>query len=175
MRATFAHLSTVSPPRLTRQFQRASDPGLHHPPVLCCWETNLLPSLNAFVFSLYEKYPILCNLSSRNVAWQGFPTSRKTPGPLPHPAMPKSSYIIMQHYLLLSRNLLYTGLTRAKQLAVLVGPAKAIGLAVKRVTNQQRYTALADRMKSSTAPPNPKRHGPQVHNVSYSISLTMNY
>jgi len=61
--------------------------------------------------------------------------------------------IFMQHYLLLSRNLLYTGLTRAKQLAILVGPTKAIGLAIKRVTDRQRYTALADRMKSLSAPP----------------------
>jgi len=59
--------------------------------------------------------------------------------------------IFMQHYLLLSRNLLYTGLTRAKQLAVLVGPTKAIGLAIKRVTDRQRYTALADRLKSLSA------------------------
>ena len=61
--------------------------------------------------------------------------------------------IFMQHYLLLSRNLLYTGLTRAKQLVVLVGPTKAIGLAIKRVTDQQRYTALADRLKSLSASP----------------------
>jgi len=59
--------------------------------------------------------------------------------------------IFMQHYLLLSRNLLYTGLTRAKQLAILVGPTKAIGLAIKRVTDRQRYTALADRLKSLSA------------------------
>jgi exodeoxyribonuclease V alpha subunit len=58
-----------------------------------------------------------------------------------------ASYIIMQHYILLNRNLLYTGLTRAKQLAILVGPTKAIGLAIKRVTDRQRYTALADRLK----------------------------
>jgi exodeoxyribonuclease V alpha subunit len=55
--------------------------------------------------------------------------------------------IFMQHYLLLSRNLLYTGLTRARQLAILVGPTKAIGLAVKRVTDRERYTALAERLK----------------------------
>jgi exodeoxyribonuclease V alpha subunit len=61
--------------------------------------------------------------------------------------------IFMQHYLLLSRNLLYTGLTRAKQLAILVGPTKAIGLAVKRVTDRQRYTALAERLKSPSASP----------------------
>jgi len=56
--------------------------------------------------------------------------------------------LFMQHYILLSRNLLYTGLTRAKQLAILVGPTKAIGLAIKRVTDRQRYTALADRLKA---------------------------
>ena len=55
--------------------------------------------------------------------------------------------IFMQHYLLLSRNLLYTGLTRARQLAILVGPTKAIGLAVKRITDRERYTALAERLK----------------------------
>jgi exodeoxyribonuclease V alpha subunit len=55
--------------------------------------------------------------------------------------------LFMQHYVLLSRNLLYTGLTRAKQLAILVGPTKAIGLAVNRVMDRQRYTALADRLK----------------------------
>jgi exodeoxyribonuclease V alpha subunit len=55
--------------------------------------------------------------------------------------------LFLQHYLLLSRNLMYTGLTRAKHLAVLVGPTKAIGLAMKRVMDRQRYTALADRLK----------------------------
>jgi len=55
--------------------------------------------------------------------------------------------LFMQHYLLLSRNLLYTGLTRAKQLAILVGPPKSIGFAVKRMLDRQRYTALADRLK----------------------------
>jgi exodeoxyribonuclease V alpha subunit len=55
--------------------------------------------------------------------------------------------LYMQHYLLLSRNLLYTGLTRAKQLAIIVGPPKAIGFAVKRMLDRQRYTALADRLK----------------------------
>jgi exodeoxyribonuclease V alpha subunit len=55
--------------------------------------------------------------------------------------------LFMQHFVLLSRNLVYTGLTRAKQLAILVGLTKAIGLAVKRVMDRQRYTALAERLK----------------------------
>ena len=48
--------------------------------------------------------------------------------------------------MMLSRNLLYTGLTRAKQLAFLVGPSKAIGLAVKQVKDTQRYTLLQERL-----------------------------
>jgi len=55
--------------------------------------------------------------------------------------------LFMQHYILLSRNLLYTGLTRAKQLAILVGPTKAIGVAINRIMDRQRYTALADRLR----------------------------
>jgi exodeoxyribonuclease V alpha subunit len=58
--------------------------------------------------------------------------------------------LFLQHYLLLSRNLVYTGLTRAKQLAILVGPTKANGISIKRVTDRQRYTALADRLRSSS-------------------------
>ncbi len=60
--------------------------------------------------------------------------------------------LFLQHYLLLSRNLVYTGLTRAKKLAILVGPTKAIGMSIKRVTDQQRYTALADRLRSFSTP-----------------------
>jgi exodeoxyribonuclease V alpha subunit len=55
--------------------------------------------------------------------------------------------IYMQHYLMLSRNLIYTGLTRAKQLAVVVGPQKAIALAVRQVKDQHRYTRLAQRIE----------------------------
>jgi exodeoxyribonuclease V alpha subunit len=56
--------------------------------------------------------------------------------------------LFLQHYLLLSRNLVYTGLTRAKKLAILVGPTKAIGMSMKRMNDQKRYTALADRLRS---------------------------
>ena len=59
----------------------------------------------------------------------------------------------MPHYVLLSRNLLYTGLTRAKQLAILVGPTRAIGVAVTRILDRQRYTALAERLKKTEEVP----------------------
>jgi exodeoxyribonuclease V alpha subunit len=54
--------------------------------------------------------------------------------------------LYMQHYLMLNRNLLYTGLTRANQLAVLFGPQKAIGLAVRQVQAKERYRLLGKRI-----------------------------
>jgi exodeoxyribonuclease V alpha subunit len=59
--------------------------------------------------------------------------------------------MFMQHYLMLSRNLLYTGLTRAKRLAIVVGQSKAIGLATRQVKDTQRYTWLAQRLHNAAA------------------------
>lgn len=54
--------------------------------------------------------------------------------------------LYMTHFLMLSRNLFYTALTRAKRLAVIVGAPKAIGLAVRQVKDKERYTLLAGRL-----------------------------
>ncbi|MBD2512540.1 ATP-dependent RecD-like DNA helicase [Nostoc muscorum FACHB-395] len=54
--------------------------------------------------------------------------------------------IYMQHYMMLTRNLFYTGLTRAKKLAIVVGAKKAISLAVRSTDDQQRYTRLQQRL-----------------------------
>lgn len=52
--------------------------------------------------------------------------------------------VLGQHFNMLFRNLIYTGLTRAKKLAVFVGSRKAFALAVGQVDNRKRQTALAD-------------------------------
>jgi len=52
-----------------------------------------------------------------------------------------------QHYMLLQRNLLYTGITRGKNLVIVVGSKKAIALAVKNNTPQRRYSFLQDRLR----------------------------
>jgi exodeoxyribonuclease V alpha subunit len=52
-----------------------------------------------------------------------------------------------QHYMMLQRNLLYTGVTRAKKAVVLVGTAKAIGMAVKNDRVARRNTGLAARLR----------------------------
>ncbi|MGK7876407.1 MAG: ATP-dependent RecD-like DNA helicase [Xenococcaceae cyanobacterium] len=56
--------------------------------------------------------------------------------------------LYMTHYLMLSRNLLYTGLTRAKKLGIVIGGKKAIAIAVKQLKEQQRYTRLQERLSS---------------------------
>jgi exodeoxyribonuclease V alpha subunit len=52
--------------------------------------------------------------------------------------------ILTSHFLLLQRNLLYTAITRAKELAVLVGSKKAIGIAVNRNAVESRFTGLKE-------------------------------
>jgi exodeoxyribonuclease V alpha subunit len=51
-----------------------------------------------------------------------------------------------QHYAMLARNLLYTALTRAKNMAVLVGTRKAIGMAVRNARVSRRNTRLKARL-----------------------------
>jgi exodeoxyribonuclease V alpha subunit len=52
-----------------------------------------------------------------------------------------------QHFMMLRRNLLYTGITRGKQLVILVGSRKALEIAVSRTESAHRHTALADRLR----------------------------
>jgi exodeoxyribonuclease V alpha subunit len=56
-----------------------------------------------------------------------------------------------QHYLMLQRNLLYTGITRGKRLVVLVGNRKALSLAVRRQDTARRYSALDRRLQAERA------------------------
>lgn len=51
-----------------------------------------------------------------------------------------------QHYALLQKNLLYTGITRARKLVVLVGTMKAVAIATKRMKSKHRITLLKERL-----------------------------
>lgn len=57
--------------------------------------------------------------------------------------------IVTSHYLMLQRNLLYTAVTRAKKLCVLVGSRRALAIAVHNNTVAQRFTALAWRLRQA--------------------------
>jgi exodeoxyribonuclease V alpha subunit len=52
--------------------------------------------------------------------------------------------IMTQHYAMLQRNLLYTGITRGKKLVVLVGQKKAVAIAVRNVAGRRRWSKLAE-------------------------------
>src|SRR5580704_260574 len=52
--------------------------------------------------------------------------------------------VLTQHYAMLQRNLLYTGVTRGKRLVVLVGQKKAIAIAVRNVSGRRRWSKLAE-------------------------------
>jgi len=52
-----------------------------------------------------------------------------------------------QHYMLLERNLIYTGITRGKRLLVLIGQKKALGIAVHNDRPQRRYTGLLSTLR----------------------------
>jgi exodeoxyribonuclease V alpha subunit len=54
--------------------------------------------------------------------------------------------LAMQHYLLLQRNLVYTGITRGRRLVVLVGQKKALQTAVRNASAVRRFTALEKRL-----------------------------
>jgi exodeoxyribonuclease V alpha subunit len=52
--------------------------------------------------------------------------------------------VLTQHYAMLQRNLLYTGVTRGKKLVVLIGQKKAIAIAVRNVSGRRRWSKLAE-------------------------------
>ena len=54
--------------------------------------------------------------------------------------------VSMSHFVMLQRNLIYTGITRAKKGLVIVGTKKALAYAVKNLTVSQRNTMLKERI-----------------------------
>lgn len=58
--------------------------------------------------------------------------------------------VMMQHYMLLQRNLIYTGITRGKNLVVLIGSKKALAMAVRNNKPQNRFTRLRERLLTVT-------------------------
>ena len=56
--------------------------------------------------------------------------------------------IVTQHYILLQRNLIYTAVTRGKELVVIVGSRKAMTIGVNNNKTRQRYTRLCHRLSS---------------------------
>ena len=54
--------------------------------------------------------------------------------------------LVSAHYIMLQRNLLYTAVTRAKKLVILIGSKAALNTAVENDRTRKRYTLLAERL-----------------------------
>ena len=59
--------------------------------------------------------------------------------------------VMTQHYVMLQRNLIYTGVTRGKRLVVLVGQRKAVAIAVKNASARRRWSKLHDWLSGKSA------------------------
>jgi exodeoxyribonuclease V alpha subunit len=57
--------------------------------------------------------------------------------------------VMTQHYTMLQRNLLYTGVTRGRKLVVLVGQAKAVAIAVKNQSGRRRWSKLGEWLRQT--------------------------
>ena len=57
--------------------------------------------------------------------------------------------VLMTHFVMLQRNLIYTGITRAKKICVLIGATKALAYAVRNVSVLKRNTSLRERLNPS--------------------------
>ena len=56
--------------------------------------------------------------------------------------------VLMTHYIMLQRNLIYTGITRAKKICVLVGTKKALSFAIRNLSVLKRNTKLKERLNA---------------------------
>ena len=61
--------------------------------------------------------------------------------------------LVTQHYVMLQRNLLYTGVTRGSRLVVLVGQKRAVAIAVRNVSGRRRWSKLCEWLTPGTAEP----------------------
>ena len=59
--------------------------------------------------------------------------------------------VMMTHYVMLQRNLIYTGITRAKRMLVMVGTRKALAMAIGNTSVRRRNTLLKWRLQTEAA------------------------
>jgi UvrD-like helicase C-terminal domain len=64
----------------------------------------------------------------------------------------RSHPVMTQHYAMLQRNLLYTGVTRGERLVVLVGHKKAVAIAVRNASGRRRWSKLSEWLRPGTSP-----------------------
>jgi exodeoxyribonuclease V alpha subunit len=70
--------------------------------------------------------------------------------------------LMIQHYPMLQRNLVYTGVTRGKRLVVIVGQTRALAMAVRGAGEKRRWSKLRDRLADTSSNETAGRGGPAV-------------
>lgn len=65
--------------------------------------------------------------------------------------------VVTQHYAMLARNLLYTGVTRGRRLVVLVGQLRALGIAVRNQGGRRRWSKLREWLAGTAVADGPGR------------------
>ncbi|MBU1003250.1 MAG: ATP-dependent RecD-like DNA helicase [Proteobacteria bacterium] len=99
---------------------------------------------------------VLVNFEGRMVTYESFELDELAPAyaisvhksqgsEYPAVVMP----VVTQHYVMLERNLIYTGLTRAKRLAVMIGQPRAMNIGLGRKDSRKRYTHLRYRLQEA--------------------------
>lgn len=76
--------------------------------------------------------------------------------------------VLMTHYVMLQRNLIYTGITRAKKICVLIGTKKALSFAIRNMSVLKRNTKLKERLNPELARPTAKKQG-KVYPMNESV------
>ena len=84
--------------------------------------------------------------------------------------------VLMNHYVMLQRNLIYTGITRAKKICVLVGQAKALAYAIRNMKVLKRNTRLKERLASpATALSNTQQYAQPIKEIQKAAEELVQY
>jgi exodeoxyribonuclease V alpha subunit len=105
---------------------------------------NRIDSINQEVAIAFDGAEVLYNYSELDEVILAYAISVHKSQGSEYPAVILP--VLTQHYMLLQRNLLYTAVTRGRELVVLVGTSKALAIAVNNDKTQRRYTYLRYRL-----------------------------
>ena len=88
--------------------------------------------------------------------------------------------VLMTHFVMLQRNLIYTGITRAKKICVLLGTKKALGFAIRNMSVLKRNTRLKERLNPELDVENASKQTkiykiPQQENIMIAAEPTVKY
>ena len=110
---------------------------------------QIAPGCSGSAFSALVGTPVRITYANEENAWSVADSIHKSQGSeYPCVVLP----VHTQHYVMLQRNLLYTGITRARRLVVLVGTRRALAIAIKNDKTEARFTEFAAQLGGQVVP-----------------------